>query len=435
MIEDLMATFAMMPPANNNGDSGSGSVLPSFIIFSAIILIIYFLVVKPLQKHFNDNKERTERNHNSDRIISSTGILGMDKRKIILICSIAGIICFFLPFFSIGIAFFKLGISGWDILKGLLELITASGGKGSGFFDNMLKDMTGNFSGLYLAVGIFILSGPIVFVVMFSLMLYKLRTNKPVDFSYLYPVLYTIVSFITLTILGSELKQGLLFFQVMGYGYWITMASFIIAVKYSGGVNIEGGGSASANDSADVYSSIKNFFDVSNTNTQSRQQNTNAPNSDFTAAVAERILHHIKNTTIVHRDTKTTASAFLDTLFKVVTSDTEMAPFTKNYTNNEVKSNLSNILLLCNKRKYSEALAEVTKYIKPLLNRKAPDIEPKAKADNSAAPAHEFRFSFSDDIDKTETKPQRYSYYCPECGTGMENKDNFCPECGHRKVK
>ena len=322
----------------------------------------------------------------------------------------------------------------WDIIKGLIDLLFGSS-NGTGRLGSLLIGKTGGKFGFYAILLIFVLSGPIVFTVLFSRIIYKLQTGRILSLSYVYPVVYTAVAFVTFVIIGVEFRQGLLFFKVMGYGYWITMALYIIAVKYSGNINSEAGSSSDTVTNSKVFNSLRNFFDVNNTDSHVPKQDSAATTSDYPDKIANKLIHHIKNTNIVHRDSKTTATAFLDTLFKVVTTDTELATFTKNYTNAEIKSNLSNILLLCNKRKYSEALAEVTKYIKPLLNRKAAEIEPKAKADITEGPVNEFKFSFSDDISKKEIKPQKYSSYCPECGTGLESSDKFCPECGRKKVK
>ena len=121
----------------------------------------------------------------------------MDNRKVILICSIAGIICFFLPFFSIGESFIQFGISGWDIIKGLIDLLFGSS-NGTGRLGSLLIGKTGGKFGFYAILLIFVLSGPIVFTVLFSRIIYKLQTGRILSLSYVYPVVYTAVAFVTL---------------------------------------------------------------------------------------------------------------------------------------------------------------------------------------------------------------------------------------------
>lgn len=64
----------MSPPAN--GQSGGGSIIPTLIMFSAIFLIFYFLIIRPQQKKQKERDRLLGEIKKGDRVVTSSGIHG-----------------------------------------------------------------------------------------------------------------------------------------------------------------------------------------------------------------------------------------------------------------------------------------------------------------------------------------------------------------------
>jgi rubrerythrin len=357
-----------------------------------------------------------------------------NENNLILVFSIAGIIAFFLPFFQIDLFITDISISGWNIVKSFFDLLSL-GSKYSGFLGSIpTKNLDGG-SIMGILVLIYFASGPILFLIKYIIILKKHIKNEEIVVKIIAPVVYFIICFIILNLLAIKEKDYFLFFKSTGLGFWISFISLVLLKKVS--KNIENGSVNSSPNS--MLTSIKDFFSADPVSYSNKQQTTKAepiiPPDDYAAADAsKRILHLINNTSIIFRDTKINASSFVETLLKTVMSDIELRVFTKSFSREEVKSHLRNILILCNKKNYREALAEVTKYMTPLLNRKKetqPDRQSYAKDDiNSKI----FDFSFDEQKESKSTAKPEYTYYCPECGAGLYSNDLFCPECGKKKV-
>jgi preprotein translocase subunit YajC len=73
---DLMTTFAMMPPSDGKGGGGFESMLPTLIMFGAIILIMYFLMIRPQQKRAKAHQAMLDSIHKGDKVITTSGIHG-----------------------------------------------------------------------------------------------------------------------------------------------------------------------------------------------------------------------------------------------------------------------------------------------------------------------------------------------------------------------
>ncbi len=67
--------FAMMPPQGGNGDAG-GSMVMTLVMFGAIILIMYFLMIRPQQKRQKEHRTMLESLRKGDKIITASGMHG-----------------------------------------------------------------------------------------------------------------------------------------------------------------------------------------------------------------------------------------------------------------------------------------------------------------------------------------------------------------------
>lgn len=76
MFENFMTTFAMMPPSDGKGGGGFESMLPTLIMFGAIILIMYFLMIRPQQKRAKAHQAMLDSIHKGDNVITTSGIHG-----------------------------------------------------------------------------------------------------------------------------------------------------------------------------------------------------------------------------------------------------------------------------------------------------------------------------------------------------------------------
>ena len=71
MFESLTTVLAMAP----QGD-GDQSMMPTFIMFGAVILIMYFLMIRPQQKRQKEHKAMLESIKRGDKVVTSSGMHG-----------------------------------------------------------------------------------------------------------------------------------------------------------------------------------------------------------------------------------------------------------------------------------------------------------------------------------------------------------------------
>ena len=71
----LLNLLFMAPPAGQ-ADGGAGSMLPTLIMFAAIFVIMYFLMIRPQQKKQKEQKEMIDKLQKGDKVITSSGIYG-----------------------------------------------------------------------------------------------------------------------------------------------------------------------------------------------------------------------------------------------------------------------------------------------------------------------------------------------------------------------
>jgi preprotein translocase subunit YajC len=69
--------FAMAGPAN--GQDGGSNMIMTFVMFGAIILIMYFLMIRPQQKRQKEHQNMLNNLKKGDRVITSAGMHGTIK--------------------------------------------------------------------------------------------------------------------------------------------------------------------------------------------------------------------------------------------------------------------------------------------------------------------------------------------------------------------
>ncbi len=72
MIENLFSTIAMTPADNG----GSGQLISTLIMFAAVILIMYFLMIRPQQKRQKEHQKMLDSIKKGDKVITTAGMHG-----------------------------------------------------------------------------------------------------------------------------------------------------------------------------------------------------------------------------------------------------------------------------------------------------------------------------------------------------------------------
>ena len=77
--------FAMAP---QGGEGGSGSLVSTLIMFGAIFLIFYFMIIRPQQKKAKQRNALLSNLEKGDKVITSGGvhgiIAGLDEKTVLL---------------------------------------------------------------------------------------------------------------------------------------------------------------------------------------------------------------------------------------------------------------------------------------------------------------------------------------------------------------
>ena len=74
MLNVFNGFMAMMPP--DGGQQGGGSPWSMLIMFGAIILVMYFLMIRPQQKRQKEHQNMVGSLKQGDKVITSSGIHG-----------------------------------------------------------------------------------------------------------------------------------------------------------------------------------------------------------------------------------------------------------------------------------------------------------------------------------------------------------------------
>ncbi|HMU43294.1 MAG TPA: preprotein translocase subunit YajC [Ignavibacteriaceae bacterium] len=77
--------LAMMP---QGGDAGGGSLISTLIMFGAIFLIFYFMIIRPQQKRAKEREKMLSTMDKGDKVVTSGGlhgtIAGLDDKTVLL---------------------------------------------------------------------------------------------------------------------------------------------------------------------------------------------------------------------------------------------------------------------------------------------------------------------------------------------------------------
>jgi preprotein translocase subunit YajC len=75
MFENFNLVLAMAAPGGS-GQGGAGSMVPTLIMFGAIIVIMYFLMIRPQQKRAKEHTRMLESIKKGDKVVTTSGIHG-----------------------------------------------------------------------------------------------------------------------------------------------------------------------------------------------------------------------------------------------------------------------------------------------------------------------------------------------------------------------
>lgn len=74
--------------APQGGDAGGGSLISTLIMFGAIFLIFYFMIIRPQQKRTKEREKMLSAMDKGDKVVTSGGlhgtIAGLDDKTVLL---------------------------------------------------------------------------------------------------------------------------------------------------------------------------------------------------------------------------------------------------------------------------------------------------------------------------------------------------------------
>ncbi len=73
MLDFLHGFLLLSPPP---GEGGSQSILPTLFMFGAIILVMYFLMIRPQKKRQKEHQQMIDSIGKGDKVITSSGMHG-----------------------------------------------------------------------------------------------------------------------------------------------------------------------------------------------------------------------------------------------------------------------------------------------------------------------------------------------------------------------
>lgn len=81
-----MSIILAMAP--QGGDAGGGSLISTLIMFGAIFLIFYFMIIRPQQKRAKERDKMLSAMEKGDKVVTSGGlhgtIAGLDDKTVLL---------------------------------------------------------------------------------------------------------------------------------------------------------------------------------------------------------------------------------------------------------------------------------------------------------------------------------------------------------------
>jgi preprotein translocase subunit YajC len=77
-----------MAPQGGTGAGGGGSMVSTFVMFGAIFLIFYFMIIRPQQKRAKEREKLLSSIEKGDKVITSGGVhgtvAGVEEKTILL---------------------------------------------------------------------------------------------------------------------------------------------------------------------------------------------------------------------------------------------------------------------------------------------------------------------------------------------------------------
>ena len=74
---NLISFLLMAPPQQSGQTDGMGGMMPTLIMFAAIILVFYFLMIRPQKKRQKEHQNMLESLQQGDKVITTTGMHGI----------------------------------------------------------------------------------------------------------------------------------------------------------------------------------------------------------------------------------------------------------------------------------------------------------------------------------------------------------------------
>ncbi len=82
----MLETIIAMAPQNGGG--GSANLISTLIMFGAIFLIFYFMIIRPQQKRAKEREKMLNALEKGDKVVTSGGIhgtiAGLDEKTVLL---------------------------------------------------------------------------------------------------------------------------------------------------------------------------------------------------------------------------------------------------------------------------------------------------------------------------------------------------------------
>jgi preprotein translocase subunit YajC len=77
-----------MAPQGGTGANGGGSMVSTFVMFGAIFLIFYFMIIRPQQKRAKEREKLLSSIEKGDKVVTSGGVhgtvAGVEEKTILL---------------------------------------------------------------------------------------------------------------------------------------------------------------------------------------------------------------------------------------------------------------------------------------------------------------------------------------------------------------
>lgn len=72
----MLALILMSPPPQGQGGDPTGQLISTLVMFGSVILIFYFMMIRPQQKRAKEHQKMLAAIKKGDKVITSSGIHG-----------------------------------------------------------------------------------------------------------------------------------------------------------------------------------------------------------------------------------------------------------------------------------------------------------------------------------------------------------------------